>query len=73
MNGTSDTNRSVPNNALAERIVAALYSAGLIRDNYEESVLSKLSNGKARESDWRLWAEDVVLAKERTDGDESKD
>jgi hypothetical protein len=69
----SDTNRDAPNDVLAARIAIALYAGGLVREKHKESVQSKLGNGKARESDWRLWAEDVVLAKERADGDESED
>lgn len=73
MTDPSDTNRDAPNDVLASRIADALHSGGLVREKHKESVQSKLGNGKARESDWRLWAEDVVLAKERLDGDDPKD
>ena len=73
MTDTSDTNRDAPNDVLTTRIADALCAAGLVREKYKESVQSKLCNGKARESDWRLWAEDVVLSKERPDDDDPKD
>lgn len=73
MTDASDSNRDAPNDVLAAQIADALYSEGLVREKHKESVKSKLSSGKARESDWRLWAEDIVLAKERPDGDDPKD
>lgn len=69
----SDTNREAPNDVLAARIANALFEEGLVHEKHKASVQSKLGNGKAREADWRLWAEDVVLAKERSDGDDPKD
>ncbi len=69
----NDTNRNTPNEALAAHIVIALQAGGLAPDNNKDSILSKLGNGNARESDWRLWAKDIVLAKESSDGDKPKD
>jgi hypothetical protein len=55
------------NSRLAARIVEALKAASLLSDKYAASVKQKLSTGKAKESDWRLWAEEIVMMREKAD------
>jgi hypothetical protein len=65
----SGTSSGTPNQQLTTRIIAALKDAGLLTDKHWASAEQKLSSGKAKESDWRLWAEEIVLAKERADAE----
>lgn len=55
------------NNRLAARIVEALKTAGLLSEKYVASVEQKLETGKAKESDWRIWAEEIVMTREKAD------
>ena len=55
------------NGRLAALIVEALKTAALLSDKYAASVEQKLCTGKATESDWRLWAEEIVMMREKVD------
>lgn len=73
MNESDTSEPGTPNQQLAARVVTALKSAGLLTDKYVASAEQKLSSGKTKESDWRLWAEDIVLVKEKADADKQQD
>jgi hypothetical protein len=55
------------NNRLAARIVEALRTSELLSHKYATSIEQKLCTGKAKESDWRLWAEEIVMMREKAD------
>ncbi len=73
MSGSGTSESGAPNQQLAARIMAALKEAGLLTEKHSASAVQKLSSGKTKESDWRLWAEEIVLAKERADAQEHED
>jgi hypothetical protein len=64
---------SSPNEQLSRIVVKALDSKGLLPDKYRDIAIKKIESGKASASDWRIWAEELVMAKEVEDGDSSKD
>lgn len=61
-----------PNTNLARQVIEALKGAGLLPTKYAESIEQKLCTGKAKESDWRIWAEEIVMTREKADDQAQK-
>jgi hypothetical protein len=57
----SNTPTVTPDLDLARTIVAALKESGILLESRAEKAIEKISQGKASQSDWRLWAEDLCL------------
>ena len=53
-----------PNGQLAELIVEKMIIEGLLPKSRKSEVINKICEGKANASNWRLWAEDIVLKPE---------
>ena len=54
-----------PNDILAEEIAEALSSAGLVPENRQADLLSKLKVGGVKQEDWGLWV-DMATAPRQT-------
>lgn len=59
------TMSATPNEQLSQLVVTSLLEKSLILEGRKDEVLRKLLNGTAKESDWRMWAEDVLHAEEQ--------
>ena len=66
-----ESERTSPNSALAEEIVADLAAAGLIPESRRDEVESKLKEEGASQDDWNLWV-DMATAPERREGEENE-
>jgi hypothetical protein len=73
MSDASAATTQSPNEQLAAIIVKALDDKGLLPREYRDSAIKKIESGKASASDWRIWAEELVMEKETEDGDSTKD
>jgi hypothetical protein len=53
-----------PNEQLARDIVTALKDNGLLDERRVQSAFQKIAAGRASQSDWQMWAEDLLLDEE---------
>ena len=57
-----------PNEILAVKLASSLIKEGLLDGSHSKSFLSKVSDGKASETDWHTWADKVVANKGADNG-----
>ena len=58
------TEKLTPDQDLAEKMLAKLVAEGLIPENRQATVRSKLLAGTASEGDWRSWVYSAQIADE---------